>query len=195
MYQYVLVRDASGDTCEPLDNLTKCEEAISAFELATGSTLPRPPPALPGRAAASPAPLAAPVGFAVEAAPPGDLGAALPVVGRMTLYWWLTDGWPGQRSTVARLCPRGAFSYAVAYSRQTSALYGTADSLLDATSYGIRWVTCCSPRPPPLGSRLTPRRGPGPGGGPRLPSGSPAPGHDVRFVLWAVTACRAGGPG
>jgi hypothetical protein len=37
-------RDASGDTWEPLDNLTNCEDAISTFELATGGrTLPRPP--------------------------------------------------------------------------------------------------------------------------------------------------------
>ncbi len=56
-------RDALGDTWEPLNNLTYCQEAISAFELATGLTLPRPPPAPPGRAAASPAPLA-PVSFA-----------------------------------------------------------------------------------------------------------------------------------
>jgi hypothetical protein len=51
----VLVRwagcDASGDTWEPLDNLTSCEEAISTFERATGRTLPRPTPAQPGRAA------------------------------------------------------------------------------------------------------------------------------------------------
>ena len=36
--------------------------------------------------------------------------------------------------------PRGAFSLVVAYARQTSALRGTADTLLDATSYGSRWV-------------------------------------------------------
>jgi hypothetical protein len=110
-------RDASGDTWKPLDNLTNCEDAISAFELATGRTVPRPLPALPGRAAASPAPIA-PVGFE---APPGDLGAAL--VGQTMLYWWPEiDG--RQRGTVARLCqcPRGAFSHVtVAYSpgRQT----------------------------------------------------------------------------
>ena len=28
----------------------------------------------------------------------------------------------------------------VAYSRQTSALRGKADTLLDAASYGVRWV-------------------------------------------------------
>jgi hypothetical protein len=64
---------------------------------------PHPLPAPPGRAAASPVPLA-PVGLAVEAAPPGDLGAAL--VGRTMLYWWpeiASDGW--QRGTVERLCP------------------------------------------------------------------------------------------
>ena len=54
-----------------------------------------------------------PTGFTVEAAPPGDLGAAL--VGRTVLYWWPDDGW--QRGTVARLCPRGAFSHVVAYNR------------------------------------------------------------------------------
>ena len=72
----------------------------------------------------------------VDAAPPPDLGAAL--VGRQLLYWWPDDGW--QRGTVARLCPRGAFSHVVAYTRQTSALRGTADSLLDSASYGTRRV-------------------------------------------------------
>jgi hypothetical protein len=86
-----------------------------------------------------------PTGFTVDAAPPGDLGAAL--VGRQLLYWWPDDGW--QRGTVARLCPRGAFSHVVAllaYTRQTSALRGTADSLLDSASYGARWVLL-SPAP------------------------------------------------
>jgi hypothetical protein len=136
---YVLVRwagcDASGDTWEPLDNLTNCAQAIAAFEQAIGRSLPRPalaPPVLPG---AAPPPIA-PSGFTVDAAPPGDLGIAL--VGRTILYWWPSDGW--QRGTVARLCPRGAFSHVVAYSRQTSTLRGTADSLLDAASYGARWV-------------------------------------------------------
>ena len=141
---YVLVRwaghDASGDTWEPLDNLTNCEEAVAAFERATGRSLPRrapPPPA----AAAAPPPIP-PAGFTVDPAPPGDLRAAL--VGRTILYWWPEDGW--QRGTVARLCPRGAFSHVVAYTRQTSALRGTADTLLDAASYGARWVLL-SPAP------------------------------------------------
>ena len=54
------------------------------------------------------------------------------------LYWWLDDGW--QRCTVACLCPHGAFSHVVAYNRQTSALRSTADTLLDAATYGSRWV-------------------------------------------------------
>jgi hypothetical protein len=44
-------RDASGDTREPLDRLTNCEEAIAAFERATGRSIPRPaaaPPVVPG---------------------------------------------------------------------------------------------------------------------------------------------------
>ena len=47
--------DAAGDTWGPLDKLTKCEAAISAFEHATGSSLPRstpPPPPLAGAAGA-----------------------------------------------------------------------------------------------------------------------------------------------
>ena len=55
-------------------------------------------------------------------------------MGQRLLYWWPDEGW--QRGTVARLCPRGAFSHVVAYTRQTSALRGTADTLLDAASYG-----------------------------------------------------------
>ena len=62
------------------------------------------------------------------------------------LYWWLDDGW--QRDTVARLarlCPRGAFSHVVAYTRQTSALRGTADRLLDAASYGLLGAVLAGP--------------------------------------------------
>ena len=59
-------------------------------------------------------------------------------MGRTVLYWWPDNGW--QRGTVARLCPRGAFSHVVAYNRQTSVLCGTADTLLDTASYGSRWV-------------------------------------------------------
>ncbi len=75
----------------------------------------------------------------MDAAPPGDLGASL--VGRQLLYWWPDDGWQPRRGTLARPCPRGAFSHVVAYTRQTSrsALRGTADTLLDAASYGAHW--------------------------------------------------------
>ena len=52
-----------------------------------------------------------PTGFTVEAAPPGDLGAALGA--RTVLHWLPDDGW--QLGSVACLCPRGAFSRVVAY--------------------------------------------------------------------------------
>ena len=75
----------------------------------------------------------------------------------LLLYWWPTDGW--QRGTVARLCPRGAFSHVVAYTRQTSALRGTADTLLDAASYGSRWVLLS---PAPAGGVILRPRAPRP---------------------------------
>ena len=89
------------------------------------------------------------------------------------LYWWPDDGW--LRGTVARLCSRGAFSHVVAYTRQTAALRGTADTLLDAASHGSRWVLL-SPAPmrvwlgpPPdpkfeFGRWLVTAPDPGPGG-------------------------------
>ena len=95
-----------------------------------------------------------------DAAPPSDTGAAL--VGRTLLYWWPDDGW--QRGTVARLCPRGAFSQVVAYTWQTSALRGTVDTLLDAASYGARWLL------------LSPAPGPGP------------LDPEFEFGLWLATA-------
>ena len=109
----------------------------------------------------------------MEAAPPGDLGAAL--VGRTILYWWPDDGW--QRGTVARLCPRGAFSCMVAYTQETSALHDTADTLLDAATYGS--AGCFSHRP-----KL--RVWPGPfGPGP--------PQLKFEFGRWLVTATDPGG--
>ena len=138
---YVLVRwagcDASRDTWEPLDNLTNCEAAIAAFERASGRPLPRPAPPPPAVAAPLPIP---PAGFTMMLRR-RVISAQSSSVGRTLLYWWPTDGW--QRGTVARLSPRGAFSHAVAYTRQTR---GTADTLLDAASYGHRWVLL-SPAP------------------------------------------------
>ena len=65
---------------------------------------------------------------------------------------WARRSWAGRCSTGGRPTagsaapPRGAFSHVVAYTRQTSALRGTADTLLDAASYGSRWVLL-SPAP------------------------------------------------
>ena len=104
--------DASGDTWEPLDNLTNYEEAIVAFERATspGRSLLRRAPPPPPAIAAAPSPLLPPPGRRQDSLwnsqPPGDLRAAAALVRRMILYWWprRVAGW--QRGTVAaRLCP------------------------------------------------------------------------------------------
>ena len=89
---------------------------------------------------------------------------------------------PRWRGIVGRLCPRGrsAFSHMVAYNRQTSALRGTgtADTLLDAASYGSRWVLL-SPAPAAGVARaLRPR----------------APDPKFEFGRWLVTA-PGPGPG
>ena len=141
----VLVRwfglDAAGDTWEPLDNLTDCEAAIAAFEQAAGRFLLRPAQPSPPLAAASgePPPIP-PAGFTVEAAPPGDLGAAL--VGRTVLYWC---PYGCQRGTVARLCQRITLSHVVGYTLQTSALRGTADTLLGTV--GTLGIACMKNMP------------------------------------------------
>ena len=105
------------------------------------------------------------------------------------LYWWPDDGW--QRGTVAPLCPRGAFSHMVAYNRQTSALRGTADTLLATVTAP---AGCCSRQPrrrvrlgpfdpaPPdpefeFGRWLVTTPGPGPGG-----QRTPGPGGQWTFV-------------
>ena len=146
--------DASGDTWEPLENLTNCEEAIQAFEQARGVVIPRAAPPPPSRNCGGRAHPLPPAGFVVDPAP-GDLGSAL--VGREVLYWWPADGW--QRGRVARLCPRNPFSHVVAYRRSHSALNGTVDTLLDAASYGDRWVLL-SPAESSGVSRLSPRPDP-----------------------------------
>ena len=65
-------------------------------------------------------------------------GAGSATVGAHILYWWPSDGW--QRGVVARAHKSGAFSHVVRYHRATSALHGKVDTLLDAASYGARWV-------------------------------------------------------
>ena len=37
-------KDASGDTWEPVEHLTHCEEALQDFEAVRGVAVPRPPP-------------------------------------------------------------------------------------------------------------------------------------------------------
>ena len=49
---------------------------------------------------------------------------------------------------VAKVNKCGAFSRVVAYNRQTSVLRGTADTLLDAASFGSRWARALRPRAP-----------------------------------------------
>ena len=72
-----------------------------------------------------------PSGFVLAGAGPAAVGAHI-------LYWWPSDGW--QRGVVARARKSGAFSHVVRYRRATSALHGEVDTLLDAASYGARWV-------------------------------------------------------
>ena len=131
--------------------MTNCEEAVQAFEQARGVAVPRAAPPPPSRGCGGRAHPLPPAGFVVDPAP-GDLGPTL--VGREVLYWWPDDGW--QRGRVARLCPRSPFSHVVAYRRSDSALHGTVDTLLDAASYGTRWVLL-SPAESSGVSRLRPR--------------------------------------
>ena len=153
-------RNASGHTWEPLDSLTDCAEAVSAFKRATqtGRVLPRPTPPPPA-AAAAPQPRPPPIppaGFTVDSAPPNDLGAAL--VGRTLLrvYWWSRR----RRRVAARHWHRGTplparcfFACRGVYATDIGAapVRGAADSLLDAASYGTRWVLLEGPGPPVSG--------------------------------------------
>ena len=145
-------RDASGETWEPLENLTNCDEAIRDFERSSGVVLPRRPPSPPSAAVGGTCPPLPPSGYTVDPGP-GELGRAL--VGRRILYWWGDDGW--QLGTVARISTQAAFSHVVAYHRSTSALTGVAHSLLDAASYGSTWVAL-SPVAPAGVSRARPTR-------------------------------------
>jgi hypothetical protein len=147
---YYLVRwqghTSADDSWEPVEHLTHCPERVAEYEAAA----PRRPaarrhasrggtarPAGPGPSApqpvAPPEPTApqAPLGWAVAPAGPPTLGAKV-------LYWWPDDGW--QRGVVARRCKKAPFSHIVRYRRPTAAFAGDVPTLLDAPSYGARWV-------------------------------------------------------
>jgi hypothetical protein len=133
------------DSWEPAEHLAHCPERVAEYEAAaprrpsarraaarglppSGDPVPPGPPL-----AAPPEPTAprAPAGWVVAPAGPPALGAAI-------LYWWPDDGW--QRGAVARICKRAPFSHIVRYRRPTAAFAGDVATLLDAPSYGIRWV-------------------------------------------------------
>ena len=118
-----------------------CEDAIAAFERSRGVKTSRRPLAPPSAVVGGVPPPLPPTGYTVDPAP-GDLSRAL--VGRRILYWWGEEGW--QLGSVARVSSQASFSHVVAYHRRSSALSGTAHSLLDAASYGSTWVAL-SPLP------------------------------------------------
>jgi hypothetical protein len=79
-----------------------------------GGELPPPAVAAAATVAAAPPSLSLP-GFAVDAVPPSDLGAALVGPGvRRSTGGRMMAAMPGQRGAVARFCPRGAFWHVVA---------------------------------------------------------------------------------
>ena len=61
-------RDASGETWEPLENLTNCDEAIRDFERSSGVVLPRQPE--------PPAPPSAAIGGVAPPRPTGEVDGA-----------------------------------------------------------------------------------------------------------------------
>ena len=145
---YYLVRwqghDSADDSWEPEEHLAHCPERVAEYEAAAPrrpkarrAAAAKPPGSVdsgpggpPPAPAEAPAPVA-PAGWAV-----GPAGA--PALGASVLYWWPAYGW--QRGVVARLCPRAPYSHVVRYRRPTAAFAGNVDTLLDAPSYGIRWV-------------------------------------------------------
>ncbi len=160
---HVLVRwtglDASGDTWEPLEKLTNCEDAIRAFEQARGLVLPRAPPPPPSHR-----------GTGMHAA---ELRLRFPLLGipwtralvTSVQPWWAGAVCTGGRPTADNLEPSRVSAYlpppafkvhVVAYTWKTSALRGTVDTLLDPTSCGRRWVLL-SPLAP-AGVKRVPRR-------------------------------------
>ena len=64
----------------------------------------------------------------------------LPGLPSLSLAGFVVDPSPGDLDPAARASRRAPYTHVVAYHRSTSALRGTADSLLDAASYGSRWV-------------------------------------------------------
>jgi len=131
--------DSTADSWEPVEHLTHCRERIAEYEAAA---LRRPrtrrgadrgaPGALQSAsteaAALCPQP---PAGWVL--APHGPLPR-----GARVLYWWPEDGW--QLGQVVRPTSRPPFSHVVRYRRPEAAFAGEVDTLLDSSSYGIRWV-------------------------------------------------------
>jgi len=156
-------KDASGDTWEPVEHLTHCEEALQDFEAARGVAVPRPPPSARRAAPSQPPPLPPPPsGFSIAASAPDGPPAGL--VGSKILYWWPEDGW--LLGSVAKVSSKPPFSHVVAYHAKTSpGLAGTVDSLLDSTSYGQRWLLLAALNVP-SGLRRSSRH----------PAAGPAPG-------------------
>ena len=146
---YYLVRwqghASADDSWEPVENLNNCPERLAEYEAAAhrrpkarrvaarGGAAPPPPPPVPTQpsVAIPPHPPCPPPAWVVGPAAP-------PVVGASLLYWWPEVGW--QFGRVARLSKRTPFSHVVRYRRPAATFAGDVDTLLDATSYGTRWV-------------------------------------------------------
>ena len=68
----------------------------------------------------------------MAAAGPSYLGSAI-------LYWWPDEGW--QLGRILRCCRRAPFTHVVGYQTPTAAFAGEVDTLLDTTTYCLRWVS------------------------------------------------------
>ncbi len=127
--------DASGDTWEPLENPTYCEDAIRSFERARGLVLPRAPPPPPPQSHAAESRLPNPL--------PSIPWTRAPVTSGQP--WWAGAFRTGGRPTAGNAVPSRVSAHpppplVEVYTRRTSALRGTVDTLLDAASYGQRHV-------------------------------------------------------
>ena len=108
------------------------------FKLAMGPLIPHPDVTAANPPAVSPPSLVQPSGATVVAQAEAAANVAS-LVGCSILYWFPDYGW--QQGLVAKLFKRTPeFSHVVAYSRAKVAFAGTADSLLDMSFYGTRWV-------------------------------------------------------